>query len=831
MAKNKRTPDAVKNSGKGLSYQEQLAEIKATLPNAQKNGENNLTFSGIFEAYLSSLPDLEGSGNDIKRFKNYIEEDFGDIVPSEVVPDDIEKFRLKLQNKLLIKPTTQRHVLELLQRLANYAFEKKFCPGLSFEIQIPTVENLKTGNNPVLKEKVKKEPVIRNDFLSKLLNLQQDGNEAISAPSKWLKEEPLLKIETPIDNDINDLVENMLIGKNGNNTARWHFFIGSPGNGKSAAIGEICRKLVDKYNCKIVDGDGVPILDLDEKTIPYEIKIIEKLGNNDVSSAMIIQDASVVRKAWAKDVDPSKDLLKSVESAYEKGISLLVCTNRGVIEKAIRENALDKNYNEKIWFKSLNQVNKEGSELRNEPWEFDVDEPFKKYILKASYLDNSSLLNETKTFDNLIKEATKESHWGTCHNCEESTLCPFLANRNWLDDEDTRGNFLSIMSRAEVFSGQIIVFREALALISFLLAGCPIDYEDITPCTWVKQKARAKDIFALAMRRIYMSMFYSFSSYGLDFAKRLRTSQKQTFKSIANVMEKNSDSWHHLNHISDQDDIPSSDVGVPRLLGPEGVMKEIDAYNEGLDQEFLDNWDSDNYEEYLGNNTKHFTEIEKVCVQTWINIEKCIESSTSLDSPKCYQNLRRWSSNFLLHFGILIEGKTSWADELENFVQVLTVLKTKRENRTPDQKKIIRDANSELGKLLTINAGGIQSDTIELSENVRLKGDWLGKLKPEIDNDAVSKGPLINVKFLDTKTTLSARAFIWQKRHTVLNLDPSCFPKDFFIGMLDARKIAASSKENSYAFQDGGVNLLIKDNTGKYFNLDRYEWEVEILDE
>ena len=36
-----------------------------------------------------------------------------------------------------------------------------------------------------------------------------------------------------------------------------------------------------------------------------------------------------------------------------------------------------------------------------------------------------------------------------------------------------------------------------------------------------------------------------------------------------NVMEKNTDSWQHLNHVSDQDDIPSSDVGVswsPKLI-------------------------------------------------------------------------------------------------------------------------------------------------------------------------------------------------------------------------------------------------------------------------
>ena len=92
----------------------------------QMDGKNNWTFSVIFEAYLRLRPDLKGSENDIYRFRNYLKEYFGDRAPSEVVPGDIERFRHKLQNRQL-KPATVRHVLELLRRLANYAFKKKFA--------------------------------------------------------------------------------------------------------------------------------------------------------------------------------------------------------------------------------------------------------------------------------------------------------------------------------------------------------------------------------------------------------------------------------------------------------------------------------------------------------------------------------------------------------------------------------------------------------------------------------------------------------------------------------------------------------------------------------
>ncbi len=111
----------------------------------QLDGVNNWTFSVIFEVYLRLRPDLKGRENDIYRFRNYLKEDFGDIAPSAVVPADIDRFRHKLQN-IQLKPATVRHVLELLRRLANYALKKKFCPGLNFKIQMPTVVNHKTEN-------------------------------------------------------------------------------------------------------------------------------------------------------------------------------------------------------------------------------------------------------------------------------------------------------------------------------------------------------------------------------------------------------------------------------------------------------------------------------------------------------------------------------------------------------------------------------------------------------------------------------------------------------------------------------------------------------------
>ena len=43
-----------------------------------------------------------------------------------------------------------------------------------------------------------------NDFLSELLDLQQDGKKSISAQINW-SEEPLLNVEAPIDKKMEEL--------------------------------------------------------------------------------------------------------------------------------------------------------------------------------------------------------------------------------------------------------------------------------------------------------------------------------------------------------------------------------------------------------------------------------------------------------------------------------------------------------------------------------------------------------------------------------------------------------------------------------------------------
>ena len=70
-----------------------------------------------------------------------------------------------------------------------------------------------------------------NPFVKRLIRLQQDGKEAISGPANW-REPPLLDVATDSDDAIDALLEEMCPSPgDAPRHGRWHWLIGSPGNG------------------------------------------------------------------------------------------------------------------------------------------------------------------------------------------------------------------------------------------------------------------------------------------------------------------------------------------------------------------------------------------------------------------------------------------------------------------------------------------------------------------------------------------------------------------------------------------------------------------------
>lgn len=667
---------------------------------------------------------------------------------------------------------------------------------------------------------------VANDFLVELLSLQQDGKQAISAPSNWSKQRPLLEVATEIDPIIDLLADTVLCNNRSELVASWHFFIGSPGNGKSAAVGRLSRLLRAK-GCSILDESGTHIEDLQQETIPYSLRVLE--GDNRYASAMIVQDASVVKDPFNRDVDPAAELCEILEEAWDKGVSVVVCTNRGVIEKAYRERYLNKDYNSKLWFKVLGQLIENGEHVVSgkigNKWQFGGDKNvFPEFQVTYSYLDNRSIVLGSEVLESIIASATEDSKWAVCNECGVKNLCPFKLNRDWLHDDHARSSFLKVLCRAEVLSGQIIVFREALALLSLILAGCPKDYGEDHPCLWVNRHAQSNGVFALAMRRIYMSMFSSFCPYGLESERRDRDGQYEALQTLLGLAKgQDTRARAQIAKLLDERP-PSSDVGITRLTGSRGVITEIDAWLDTLPDTLLESWDCDLA--VIAKNTHPlFSDIEVQCLDTWMFLEELTETTLSHESSRMYWSLRRWSSNFLLHFGTLLEGLTVCDTELDEFISLLEILNKKPRERSLADKQRIKSVNRQLEELLAARVGlKGEYGVLPLSDSVALSGRWVTeKLRPKLQTTNLGNLTL-SIEFRDQEiASVSCRTFIWLRRHLRRGLNVSCFPEELLTGIVDARVRAASKGEDNYARANDEVELRVAGSDECDYLLSRFD--------
>jgi len=673
----------------------------------------------------------------------------------------------------------------------------------------------------------------RNDFLFELLSLQQDGKYAISAPTNWINHEPLLEIPTDIDSIIDELSNTILTNNKKNETARWHFFVGSPGNGKSAAMGKLCKKLISQKGCKVLDENNTSIDALEPTKIPYSIYVRE--GNNKFDSAQIVQDASVVPNPFLINVDPAAELLKTLTYAWDKGISLIVCTNRGVLEKAHRDNLGKHEINSNPWFKILKAIVEAEQSisgvLPSSP-SFDSKKPiFKKVCVGYSHLDNHSLLQERDTFDQIIQKAILDPGWEQCVSCPSKSLCPFKANCESISDKEIRQKVLNLLTKAEVLSGQVIVFREALAIISLILSGCPRDYDRVHPCEWVQLKISHQDFFSLATRRIYMSLFTPYSPYGLDAIEGLREKQKDAIDKIRTTLEDcQPETRAAISHVIDNSP-PCTDVGVSRLLGENGTIAILDPSNDSLPYQFYHDWDS-SFDFSPERKNSCISSIEIKCISIWKDLEENLENIADYSVSDAHWAIRRWSSNFMLHLGALYEGQTAWAKELDEFVTLLNLMSKTQSTRTIEEKRQISNLDSRLETLLN-SSRVIQSanNTVNLSEKVTLSGKWVqNNLKPKTSSSSGSGSVSLSIVFPEgERAVFAAPMYLWLNRRVKGHLDSRCFPQELLTGVEDARIRAAS--KGKYAVVDNDIELIIEVNKNEKIRLTRFDGEVDVSHE
>lgn len=100
------------------------------------------TIDRLWTEYKEMKPNFKGIVQDSSRFDKYIKPSFGGKEASEVLPSEVDRLRNNLMRSK--SPATVRNVLELLRRIVRFGEKRRGCQGLSFQIEMPRVNNIKT---------------------------------------------------------------------------------------------------------------------------------------------------------------------------------------------------------------------------------------------------------------------------------------------------------------------------------------------------------------------------------------------------------------------------------------------------------------------------------------------------------------------------------------------------------------------------------------------------------------------------------------------------------------------------------------------------------------
>lgn len=128
---------------------------------AAKQSKEARTLERLWEEYQVSKT-LKGISQDRSRFERYIRPLWGDKEPHEITALEIDRLRLRvLKGK---SPQTIKLTLSLLRRIVNFGVKRQLCNPLSFHLEMPKVNNLKTED-------------LTPEQLSRLLEaIEQDAN-------------------------------------------------------------------------------------------------------------------------------------------------------------------------------------------------------------------------------------------------------------------------------------------------------------------------------------------------------------------------------------------------------------------------------------------------------------------------------------------------------------------------------------------------------------------------------------------------------------------------------------------------------------------------------
>ncbi len=100
------------------------------------------TVDRLWNEYQGRLTNKKTRDVDTGRYNNYLKKPFGNKEPKDIVKLDTDRVRIKLLKTH--SPQTAKHVLTLLKRIINFGCGQGWIAPLSFKIEMPSVDNIKT---------------------------------------------------------------------------------------------------------------------------------------------------------------------------------------------------------------------------------------------------------------------------------------------------------------------------------------------------------------------------------------------------------------------------------------------------------------------------------------------------------------------------------------------------------------------------------------------------------------------------------------------------------------------------------------------------------------
>jgi len=124
-------------AGKRPTRQEAREQQEA----ARRALEGRWTISRLWEEYSNNRP-IKSLAQDRCRFQKYIQPYWGDKEPQEIHPLEVDRLRLRILKDRA--PQTAKLALSLMRRLVNYGVSRHLCQPLTFKLEMPKVNNIKT---------------------------------------------------------------------------------------------------------------------------------------------------------------------------------------------------------------------------------------------------------------------------------------------------------------------------------------------------------------------------------------------------------------------------------------------------------------------------------------------------------------------------------------------------------------------------------------------------------------------------------------------------------------------------------------------------------------